>query len=72
MSSTHHTPTTTSKAEQLKAEGNALYGSRKYKAAYAKYSEAIKTDPKNAILFANRAACSIEMKRSVLLFLAFS
>ncbi|KAG6911300.1 hypothetical protein DXG01_002139 [Tephrocybe rancida] len=50
-------------AELLKAEGNALHQARKYKEAYAKYSEAIKQDPKNAVLWANRAASALSMKK---------
>ena len=50
------------RAEALKAEGNALHLARKYKQAYAKYSEAIEVDDKNAILYANRAASSLEME----------
>ena len=49
-------------AEALKAEANVLYASRKFKEAHAKYSEAIQLDDANAILFANRAACSLEMR----------
>lgn len=46
----------------VKAEGNALHVARKYREAYAKYSEAIEADGHNAILFANRAACSLELR----------
>ncbi len=49
-------------AEALKQEANALYQGRKFKEAYTKYSEAIGFDDSNAILFANRAACSLEMQ----------
>ncbi|KAH8104668.1 hypothetical protein BXZ70DRAFT_1005179 [Cristinia sonorae] len=45
-------------AEKLKAEGNALFVKKDYRAAHHKYSEAIKIDGNNAILYANRAACS--------------
>lgn len=50
------------RAEALKAEGNALYVSRKYKEAQAKYTEAIEVDGENAILYANRAAASLELQ----------
>lgn len=51
------------RAEALKAEGNALHLARKYKEAYAKYSEAIESDDQNAILYANRAASSLELRQ---------
>ncbi|KAF5385060.1 hypothetical protein D9615_001095 [Tricholomella constricta] len=54
---------TSKNAEDLKAEGNALHQSRQYQAAYDKYSEAIKQNPENAVLWANRAASSLAMKR---------
>ncbi|RDB29131.1 Small glutamine-rich tetratricopeptide repeat-containing protein beta [Hypsizygus marmoreus] len=50
-------------AEGLKALGNALHVKGKYKQAYQKYSEAIKEDPTNAILWANRAASALAMKQ---------
>ncbi|KAG6841567.1 hypothetical protein C0991_009602 [Blastosporella zonata] len=50
-------------AELLKTEGNALHVSGHFQEAYAKYSEAIKQDPKNPILWANRAASSLSMKK---------
>jgi Flp pilus assembly protein TadD len=49
-------------AERLKAQGNALHVQGQYKAAYKKYSEAIKEDPTNAVLWANRAASGLGMK----------
>lgn len=50
------------KAEALKAEGNALHAAREYAKAHAKYTEAISADDKNAVLYANRAACSLELR----------
>ncbi|RDB28672.1 Small glutamine-rich tetratricopeptide repeat-containing protein beta [Hypsizygus marmoreus] len=50
-------------AERLKALGNTFHVKGQYKQAYQKYSEAIKEDPKNAILFANRAASALGMKQ---------
>ncbi|KAG6820655.1 hypothetical protein H0H93_013506 [Arthromyces matolae] len=47
----------------LKDEGNAFFKNKQYPDAYTKYSEAIKQDPKNAVLWANRAACSLSMKK---------
>ena len=52
-----------SKASLLKDEGNALFAKKDYGAAYKKYTEAIAEDGNNAILYANRAACSLNMKR---------
>ncbi|KAF9056034.1 hypothetical protein BJ165DRAFT_1521989 [Panaeolus papilionaceus] len=43
-------------AESLKAFANELYGKKNFKAAYQKYTEAIKADGTNAIYYANRAA----------------
>ena len=50
------------RAENLKNEGNSLFQKGQFKAAYRKYTDAIKEDGKNAIYFANRAACSLSMK----------
>ncbi|TDL17201.1 hypothetical protein BD410DRAFT_843826 [Rickenella mellea] len=47
----------------LRQAGNVLFASRKYMQAYEKYSAAIELDQSNAILFTNRAACGLEMKR---------
>ena len=53
-----------SDAERLKAEGNSLFVKSNFSGAYKKYSEAIKYDDKNAVLYCNRAACSLEIGRS--------
>ncbi|KAG6874372.1 hypothetical protein C0995_015108 [Termitomyces sp. Mi166 len=50
-------------ADLLKAEGNVFHQAGKYDEAYAKFSEAIKHDPKNAVLWANRAASALGMKK---------
>lgn len=50
-------------ASKLKDEGNALFIQKRYAEAYAKYSEAIAKDGTNATYFANRAACSMSMRR---------
>jgi tetratricopeptide (TPR) repeat protein len=50
-------------AARFKAEGNALFSSQKYDPARAKYTEAIELDPNNSILFANRAACHLNLKQ---------
>ncbi|KAF7307750.1 TPR-REGION domain-containing protein [Mycena kentingensis (nom. inval.)] len=44
-------------ADQLRAEGNTLFHSKKYAQAEKKYTAALSIDPVNAILLANRAAC---------------
>ncbi|KDR85536.1 hypothetical protein GALMADRAFT_368445 [Galerina marginata CBS 339.88] len=49
-------------AERLKVEGNEFHQKGQYKAAYRKYTQAIKEDPKNAVYFANRAAASLALK----------
>ncbi|KAJ7158456.1 hypothetical protein C8R46DRAFT_1195031 [Mycena filopes] len=55
----------------LKAEGNVLFTAKNYKAAEKKYTEAIEAgdelaDPKAlAILYANRAACRLSLRRYV-------
>ncbi|KAJ7649864.1 hypothetical protein FB45DRAFT_778793 [Roridomyces roridus] len=54
---------------ELKAEGNALFSAKNFKEASKKYTEAIKAsneaaDPKGlAVLYANRAACLLSLKR---------
>ncbi|KAF9524086.1 hypothetical protein CPB83DRAFT_839228 [Crepidotus variabilis] len=50
------------RGEALKNEGNNLHQQGKYRAAYIKYSEAIKEEPKNAVYYANRAASSLALK----------
>ena len=59
---TTNTPDAKTKAETLREEGNALHRVRKYREAYAKYTEAIDLDKQNAVLYANRAACSVALK----------
>ncbi|KAF9524090.1 hypothetical protein CPB83DRAFT_641482 [Crepidotus variabilis] len=55
-----------SRGEILKNEGNSLHQQGKYRAAYAKYSEAIKEDPQSPVYYANRAASSLALKECVL------
>lgn len=52
-------------AAKLKAAGNAFHVEGKYRKAYSKYSEAIKVDSTNAVLYANRAASALSMKECV-------
>ncbi len=47
------------KAQQLKGEGNELFEKKEYTKAYDKYTAAIDEDENNAILYSNRAACSL-------------
>ena len=55
--------TMSSQADQLKAEGNALFAKKKFTAAYKKYSDALEHDDKNPILYSNRAACCLNLNR---------
>nr|GAT60462.1 predicted protein [Mycena chlorophos] len=52
-----------SKAEQLKAEGNKLFLSNNFVSAAEKYTAAIALDPRNHLLYGNRAACYQAMGR---------
>jgi len=52
-------------AAELKAEGNNLFGQKKYDQAAVKFTEAIELDRSNAILYANRAACYLALKQFV-------
>ncbi|KAG1883857.1 hypothetical protein F4604DRAFT_1952768 [Suillus subluteus] len=50
-------------ATQLKDEGNESFRKQDYVGALAKYTEAIALDDKNAVLYANRAACNHGLNR---------
>jgi hypothetical protein len=50
-------------AERLKIQGNEFYVKKDYGAAHRKYTEAIKKDPKNPALYANRAATLLALKK---------
>ncbi|KAK0479769.1 hypothetical protein IW261DRAFT_1608046 [Armillaria novae-zelandiae] len=50
-------------ATRLKEEGNALFIQSKFDEALVKYTAAIELDGSNAILWANRSACHLSMKR---------
>lgn len=54
-------------AVELKAEGNKLFGRKKYDQASIKFTKAIELDRGNAVLYANRAACYLALKRFVFL-----
>ncbi|KAL0058766.1 hypothetical protein AAF712_014538 [Marasmius tenuissimus] len=51
------------RVESLKDEGNRLFVAKKFEAAIKKYGEAIALDDQNPILFANRAACNLSLRR---------
>ncbi|KAF7302648.1 TPR-like protein [Mycena chlorophos] len=53
------------KAEELKAQGNTLYGQGNYAGSYQKYCEAIAEDPNNAVFYFNRAAASLALKKYI-------
>ena len=55
--------TMTSDSERLKGEGNALFAKDDFTGAYEKYTEALKHDDKNAVLYCNRAACCLRLNR---------
>ncbi|KAF9223791.1 hypothetical protein BS17DRAFT_705155 [Gyrodon lividus] len=48
---------------QLKEQGNALFVKKGYLRAHEKYTEAIAIDRQNAVLYANRSACSPGMAK---------
>jgi tetratricopeptide (TPR) repeat protein len=52
--------------DKVKAEGDALFTQKRFKEAYVKYSDAIKLDGNNAILYANRAASALSTNEYVL------
>jgi hypothetical protein len=55
----------------LKAQGNALFSAKKFKQAEKKYTEAIEAGDEEAdakgqaVLYSNRAACRLSLKRFV-------
>jgi hypothetical protein len=54
-----------STAAELKDEGNKLFVAKKYGQASRKYSDAIAKDASNAVLYANRAACALNLQKYV-------
>lgn len=50
------------RAQRLGRQGNTLFRQQKYRAAAAKYSEAIELTPTNANLWNNRACCHAALK----------
>lgn len=56
--------------QALKDEGNALFTHKQYGPASVKYSEALRIDDNNAVLYANRAACRLAVGQLVYLILS--
>lgn len=52
-----------SQADRLKAKGNTLFAKKDFAGAYTKYTEALKYDDKNPVLYSNRAACLLGLNR---------
>jgi tetratricopeptide (TPR) repeat protein len=52
-------------AVELKEEGNQLFRLGKFDQAAIKFTKAIELDRSNAVLYANRAACHLALKRFV-------
>jgi hypothetical protein len=50
-------------ALELKAEGNALFVKGDWVGAHGRYTLAIAQNEKSAVLYANRAQCSLNLKR---------
>ncbi len=49
--------------KKLKDEGNKHFAKNEFSQAYDKYSAALSRGGDNAILYANRAACSISRRK---------
>lgn len=49
-------------AEELKAEGNKAFSAKEYKKASKIYRDALKLDPRNPILYSNRAQCFLMLQ----------
>ncbi|KAL0954421.1 hypothetical protein HGRIS_003407 [Hohenbuehelia grisea] len=58
-------PSAEEKVAKFKAEGNALFGAKKYREAVSKYSDALQIDASNAVILANRSACRLALGRYV-------
>jgi tetratricopeptide (TPR) repeat protein len=54
---------TTAEAERLKAEGNQLYKDKNYLKAAATYTQAIKVDKNNGVLYSNRSAALLQLNK---------
>ena len=49
------------RAEEIKARGNSLFGKKEYKDAVEQYDKALELDPTNHVVYSNRAAALIEL-----------
>jgi stress-induced-phosphoprotein 1 len=50
-------------AKEMKDKGNAAFKHKKYENALNYYSEAIKLDPNDHVLYSNRSVCYYNMKK---------
>ncbi|KAI0039670.1 hypothetical protein FA95DRAFT_1461009, partial [Auriscalpium vulgare] len=50
-------------AARFKEKGNEFYGKREYKAAIQEYTRGLALDSGNAVLYSNRAACYLALKK---------
>ncbi len=56
-------------SESLREEGKEYFSQKIYAQAKEKFTEALKVDEENAILYANRSACNYALQRYVLVHL---
>lgn len=56
-------------SESLREEGKEYFRQKKYAQAKEKFTEALKVDEENAILYANRSACNYALQQYVLVHL---
>lgn len=52
-------------ANKLKEEGNAFFREEKYTQALEKYNEALQVGGDSAVLYSNRSACRMKLKKYV-------
>ena len=57
---------TAGKAERLKQEGNAAFKAGDFSEAVEAYGAAIELDPRNAVLYSNRAMASLKASRVII------
>lgn len=56
------TPEQKKRADELKAQANALFGQNKFARASDVYGSALEYDPTSAVLWANRAFCNLKLE----------